>query len=253
VDDGAEFRWKLPTGTWGWMWDQISEDQVADPKIFYLTTGWHQFRFYPQGGDLRIDTLEFMKVGVGPERKVQSCAPPAVQIPLAAGANLVSFPVVVEDTTLSSVLASVWDKVTKVYAYDASDSPNPWKVYDKNLPPGANTLTDLDNTKGFWVYLDSPGTLSIEGHFPGWTIFQLHPGANLISWPAMDARSVGYVMSPISGKYTKIYRYDSSDPGNPWRVYDASLPPGANTLTHLDPGGGYWVYVDEYCELSVVN
>jgi len=253
VDDNPEFRWKVPWNVSGWMWDQISEDGVADPKIVYLSAGWHKFRFYPQWGEMCIDTLELTKVGVSPLRKVQACDPPDVDIPLAAGANLVSFPVVVDDTAISSVLASVWSKVSKVYAYDASDTLNPWKVYDKSLPPGASTLTHLDNTQGFWVYLSSAGTLTVEGQFPGWTIFQLQPGANLISWPAMDERSVAYVISPIGDKVTKIYRYDSSDPGNPWRVYDASLPPGANTLTHFEPGAGYWIYVDEYCELSVVD
>jgi len=253
VDDMPEFKWKLTTGHWGWMWDAVSEDGVSDPKVFSFKRGWHFFRFYPWGGDVGLDVLELMKTDISPEKRVEPCATPGVEVNLAPGANLVSFPVAVSDTSVSEVLSSVWDNVSKVYSYEAADPMNPWKVYDKALPPGASTLTDLDKSVGFWIYLDAADTFSISGQFPGRTEFQLYEGANLISYPCMDARLLECVLAPIDGKYTKVYYYDSSDPLNPWRVYDTSLPPGANTLTEFEPGEAYWLYVSEDCTLSIMD
>lgn len=255
VDDTPVFAWDLPAGQ-GWVWDRISEAGGADPVVFNVSKGWHYFRFATAENEACIDVLEFMTTSTTPDKYTQPCAtptPPGIEVPLTEGANLVSFPVIPPDTSVSEVLASVWDSMSKVYSYEASDPMNPWRVYDKNLPPGANTLTDLDNTIGFWLYVDTAGVLVVNGERPGATELQLFEGANLISYPCMDARDVTYVLAPISGKYTKVYCYDSSDPLNPWRVYDTSLPPGANTLTEFEPGRGYWLYVTENCTLTIMQ
>ncbi len=180
-------------------------------------------------------------------------APPGIEIPLVEGANLVSFPVIPPDTSVPEVLASVWDNVSKVYVYDASDDMDPWKYHIKGLPPEANTLADLDNTMGFWLYMDTADVLVVDGQHPGTTELQLYEGANLIAYPSVVTRTLASVLAPIDGKWTGVYRYDASNPADPWRYHIAGLPPEANTLHQFEPGNGYWLYASEDCTLSITD
>jgi len=255
MDDTPVFSWELPAGQ-GWVWDRVSEAGGVDPVVFNVSQGWHCFRFAIAQNEPRIDVLEFVTTSTTPDKYVQPCAtptPPGIDVPLAEGANLVSFPVIPPDTSVSEVLASVWDNVSKVYAYDASGGTGNWKYYIKGLPPEANTLNDLDNTMGFWVYMDEADILMVNGDHLGTTELQLYDGANLIAYPSMVTRTLTSVLTPIDGKWTRVYRYDASDLVDPWRYNIVGLPPEANTLSEFVPGFGYWLYVDENCTLTIAD
>lgn len=256
VDGGPEFDWDFPGGQAGWVWDRVSERDGADPKTFWLSEGWHDVEFSCGANSARIDTLEFMRWDTEPARDVEPCGEPipsAVELDLLQGYNLVSLPVIAPGTGIDEALSVAWESISRAYAYDASNPEEPWLVYDKALPPWADTLVDLHSAEGFWVFVDAAGTYTVDGQYPGTTDIQLYQGANLIGYPCTEVRPVANVLAPIEGKWSRIYAYDGTDPSRPWRVNDAGWEDWRNEFTEFEPGKAYWVYVTEDCILSIVN
>ncbi len=174
-------------------------------------------------------------------------------IPLRTGWNLVSVPLTLSSTNTDAVLSPISGLYTKVWAYDAFDTADPWKVYDVSLPPFLNDLTQINNTKGLWLWATQNATWTVNGSWPASTSIPLKTGWNLIGYPGQIAKSVPDALAPIAGKYTKVWAYDAFDDTDKWKVYDTSLPPFLNDLAQFQPGRGYWVYVTQDCTLTVTN
>ena len=174
-------------------------------------------------------------------------------IPVRLGWNMVSIPLTLANTNTEAVMSSLSGKYSKVYAYDAFDSLDPWKVYDLSLPPFLNDLSQINNTKGLWLYATQNATFSVSGSWPSSTNIPLKTGWNLVGYPSQTTRAVADALSSIAGKYTKVYTYYAFDDVDPWKVYDVSLPPFLNDLSQLQPGQGYWIYVTQDCTWVVTG
>ena len=146
-------------------------------------------------------------------------------------------------------MTSISGNYTKVFAFDGSAKS--WLSYDVSLPSWANSLQNIDRTMGFWIYMNSAGTLTVSGDLPTSTNISLYTGANLIGFPRSNSQSVADALASIAGKYTKVFEYDAAT--SSWKSYDVSLPGWANSLQQMRPGYGYWVYVTEDCTLTVSN
>jgi len=175
--------------------------------------------------------------------------PPTFDIPLRAGANLVSIPLTTSSTALTDVLASIAGQYTKVFAFDGGTKT--WKSYNVSQPPWANTLQNIDRTMGFWIYMNSNATLHIIGDLPSSTSIPLYTGANLIGFPRVNPQPITEALASIAGQYTKVFEYDAA--GGSWKSYDVSVPPWANTLQQMRPGYGYWIYVNNNCTLTITQ
>ncbi|MFN8445069.1 MAG: Ig-like domain-containing protein [Caldilineaceae bacterium] len=70
-------------------------------------------------------------------------------------------------------------------------------------------------------------------------------GWNLFGYPLANSHLVTEVLASISGTYTTVFGYDASDPNDPWRMYDPSIPAPFDTilnrLTSFAYGQGYWI------------
>jgi hypothetical protein len=174
-------------------------------------------------------------------------------IPLRTGWNFVSIPLTLASTNTETVLLPISGKYSKVYAYNAFDTVDPWKVYDLSLPPFLNDLTEINHTKGLWLYATQNSTWTINGSWPGSTSIPLKTGWNLIGYPGQTTKTVTDALSSIAGKYTKVYTYVAFDDADPWKVYDISLPVFLNDLTHIQAGRAYWIWVTQDCTLMVTN
>jgi len=199
------------------------------------------------GVDFRIDSMNdgdefvhFVDVSKGES---------GTDIPLTTGANLISLPRHPADTSVTQVFSGIWDQFSKVYAYNAQTMT--WSKYDKNGPPFGNTLADVDETMGLWVYVDSSCTLQASGTEPSSTAIQLYAGANLVSWPSLSTISVETAFSGIWAHFSKVYAYNAAT--TTWSKFDKNGPPFGNTLANLEPGMGLWVYVDANCTWTVTN
>ncbi|MCB1055581.1 MAG: hypothetical protein KDD11_08730 [Acidobacteria bacterium] len=197
-----------------------------------------------------------------PRRSAANAKPPAPPVALAAGAeagltllpglNLVSLPLDPVDTDPAAVLAPIAGQIAAVFAYDACDTADPWKVYDP-ASPATSDLTVLDHRSGLWVEALSSAQLPLTGDQPGTTQIELCTGWNLVGYPLPQARSVGSALASIEGKYQRVFGFDVTDAEDPWEVYDVAVPSWANDLEVMQPGRGYWILATEDTTLTFEN
>ena len=80
----------------------------------------------------------------------------------AGGWNLVAYPSGV-NRPLPEALSDngIGTDFSLVYAYDADDAA-PWKLFDVNMPPFLNSLTELSPSWGYWVKVNANHTWSVD-------------------------------------------------------------------------------------------
>ena len=169
---------------------------------------------------------------------------PYYEIPLSAGWNLISLPLVQSDTIISTVLSSIAGNWDVVWWYNASDGT--WHSTNDDL-------TDINHTMGFWIHMKTADTLIVNGSIPNNTFIQLYQGWNLIGNPSFCNHAIDDILSPIATKYVAVQQYDSWDSGDPWKHYNINKPPGFNDLAYMTSGRGYWLYVKEDVVWEVSN
>ncbi len=172
-------------------------------------------------------------------------------ISLATGWNLVSLPVHPASTNITHVLNSLTGQYSLVYAYNGCDVADPWKKYDPNAPPYVNDLTQLDETRGFWIKMNMASTLTVTGTNPSPQAIALCTGWNLVGYPRLQAQPIATALASIAGRYSLVYAYDASDTNDPWKKYDPNAPPYANDLTEMRAGVGYWIKVNQNCSWTL--
>ncbi len=155
---------------------------------------------------------------------------------LSAGWNLVSFYVEPDYPEISTFWDPVKEKIIRV----KDDS----KSYVPTLPPSSNTLTVLENGKGYWVNLSEAVKFSADGTIieSGTLEIPLSAGWNLIAFPKEDPQSIAEALASIINRTEQIKNTSKS--------YNPTLPDFLNTLTELRPGEGYWIKVNGDCVLK---
>lgn len=177
-------------------------------------------------------------------------------ISLAAGWNLISLPLIPDDSSITSILGHqiAAKTVTIVWAYSANTKT--WQSFNPRLVPppvsrgnpgrerfiadDPNTLSTVTDGKGYWIYLLSSTSVLIDGSvFPALSTppsYQLSQGWNLIGYkpqPSVQNETVSQYLISISGNY---------DPNNVW-VYNnlTSLWTRGGPSTQLFPGEAMWI------------
>jgi parallel beta-helix repeat protein len=161
---------------------------------------------------------------------------PYSEIPLTAGWNLISLPLVQSDTSIATVLNSIAGNWDVVWWYNASGGT--WHSTNDDL-------TDINHTMGFWIHMKTADTLIVTGTIPNTTFIQLYQGRNLVGNPSFCIHGIDDILSPIATKYTAVQQYDSWDGGDPWKHYHINKPSNLNDLAYMTSGRGYWLYVNE--------
>ncbi|MBI4337365.1 MAG: multicopper oxidase domain-containing protein [Chloroflexi bacterium] len=200
-------------------------------------------------GDRRVP---FMEAGMWGVMRVSEPSQATV-LPLrnlVPGWNLVSAAVRPADTAVAQFLASIAGKFDAVAVPDPA-RPGQWLMY---RPAAAqNTLTDLDESMGFWVHMTQGAFLSPAGTAPAATDVPLTRGWNLVGWPSSNSMPVDQALASIAGKFDLVYAYDALDTADPWKRYDVAAPAFANDLTHVQPLLGFWVHMTADGTLTVQN
>jgi RHS repeat-associated protein len=177
---------------------------------------------------------------------------PMVAVPVVPAFNLLSISWQPNDPSPGAVFLPIASAVRRVFAFDACDTADPWKVWDA-ASPGTSDLTAITPAKGFWLEGQGSAALPEGGPEPTTTSIPLCLGWNLIGYPAGSARPVATALASIAGKYIRLFGFDPTDSADPWEVYDVGVPSWANDLTELRPGRGYWIYVTEATTLTISN
>jgi hypothetical protein len=154
-------------------------------------------------------------------------------VPLTAGWNLVSVPLIQTNTALTTVLASISGQYDIVQYYDVLDTTDHWKTYATFKPPILNDLNTLTNKMGFWIHATSPCVLTAYGPIPSGTWIPLYAGSNMVGYPTLDTSTT--VAAALAGTgYDKVEVCDLGEPYNLIEVPDTYV---------MQPGEGYLIHV----------
>ena len=157
-----------------------------------------------------------------------------ISMDLHAGANLVSFYAIPDDNSLYNTMGSLDDVMIGVIGEGLA----------ANLLPNGTwvgSLSGISETSGYWVKIEDDANLSISNGIPldPNLIYDLHSGANLISYPSNISMSVG---DAISDEYSNLID------GVIGEGEAASLLPNGTwvgSLTQFRGGNGYWFKASE--------
>ncbi len=155
-------------------------------------------------------------------------------ISLVSGWNLISLPLIPDNTSISAVLADVLTDVDKVWSY--VESTGTWLSY---VPGGPPSLTTMEDGEGYWIEMSDNVTLTVHGvEMPAPPAlpptYSLVAGWNLIGFKSLEAMNASsYLGTSVAADTIRIYGYaDETYTG---------VALGAN----LNPGMGYWIAMDD--------
>ncbi len=172
--------------------------------------------------------------------------------PLVVGWNLVSFDLHPTSTAIADVLASISGQYDLVYGWNATSGS--WMKYAPGVGYG-DTLTTLDETRGFWIKMNAADTLSVSGTVVSPTSIALESGWNLVGFPAGASLVLpdAFTLHGVDTELDLVYAYRANEPSDPWKLFDPEAPDWVNDLNEMAPGWGYWVFVSADCTWNVVH
>ena len=215
----------------------------------YLSTGDVPiFKIYDASEDSIIDAcpqtesslafsnLEFIYIDM--LNGNQSCTV-SYEIDMHYGANLVSFHALPDDVSVGNVMESLGDAVTGVIGEGVAASPNPVLGW-------VGSLSEISRTSGYWIKLNTAMPIEITGATPSDPnlSYDLHYGANLISFPIPGSVSVGDgIPDDVEGYFTGVIGEGVAASPNPVLGWVGSL-------SEFEGTKGYWAKVDGAFEFS---
>jgi len=157
-------------------------------------------------------------------------------IPLAAGWNLISLPLIPDDTDIDAVISNdnlaSGDTTNLVMIYNYNTTAEKW-LWWNGTPE--STLNTMEDGKAYWIFATVADTLTIHGTQAG------HPGPdypvlagwNMIGFTSTSAMELETYLTSEDGNYSLVYCWVDGD----WLVWTVA----ASTLTDMQPGYGYWL------------
>ncbi|MBI5001693.1 MAG: right-handed parallel beta-helix repeat-containing protein [Euryarchaeota archaeon] len=162
---------------------------------------------------------------------------PFFKIPVVAGWNLISIPLIPTSTSVPDALTdsdgdTAWDRIQW---FDAFATSNIWKQYYSGWNYTLNDLSGADNQKGLWINITAVGDgfLNVSGSISNSTSVPLHAGWNMVGYPTLNnTTTVGDAFWGTGATMVETF-----DPAAPYRTKFV----GPSYV--MKPGEGYWVYV----------
>ena len=224
-----------------WLWEVSWRPYAREVDAF-------NFRHGPNPGRHR-DVVSSDLMDVISEHWGRNTARPSTMpghtLQLHSGLNMVSLPLCPDDPSIETVLSEIADDLAGVWAYYASDSQDPWKLYD---PEGAaNDLAILDCQHGYWFEMTADASLEVNGSAYLSTTIPLREGWNFVGYPVLVACDAGAALGDIADKVVVVWHYRAQDGSDPWKKYIPGAPAWASDLARFTPGEGYWLLVTEDC------
>jgi hypothetical protein len=103
-----------------------------------------------------------------------------------------------------------------------------------------NTLTELVNNDDYWILMNEPGRLKVEGPIALDNLV-LEGGVNVIGLPGFRRCNLVELMRNNPG-LERIWSYNIN--GSDWHMRDLSSPAFLQSLQHTMAGCGYFVVVN---------
>lgn len=161
-------------------------------------------------------------------------------IPFSAGWNFISFPQLPSNSAqIETVLRDISPNVRIIWGYDNKNKV--WLKYKQNIQNSSLNVFDVDN--GYWLYMDKPATLLIQGNDVSANKILLHEGWNLIGYHEEDGADTGQKLSnpTIKDSWEVIWGWDNGV----WKARhaDPSMNITAEPLSTLHGGKAYWIKI----------
>lgn len=166
--------------------------------------------------------------------KTESYGRTAQTIQLTKGWNLISFNALSIDMSVESAFNSVIHNVRTIKNFDS--------FYNSAFSSHLNSLNNIEIGKGYFVYMNSPCTLFLEGFEVNPTEYpsELFAGWNLVGSPFYSARPIENEVAEISVQLNTVKDLDNFfQSGN-----------SESQLTNFTPGKGYFILVNDDCTLQ---
>ncbi len=160
--------------------------------------------------------------------------PPCTEglVNLSAGYNLISLPIIPASSDCAGMMAGL--DYNLVAYYDAKSGE--WFYHDADGPSDLNKMVD---GCGYWVDMNSSGTLAFSGYeicAPPPSVppsYELSQGWNLMGYKCTKSKAPSVYMSGCSYNCVIIYGYANG------RYFQVTEGFGGHQM--LQPGQGYWV------------
>ena len=163
-------------------------------------------------------------------------------IDLHFGANLVSFYALPDDVSVGNMMSSLDGVVTGVIGEGVAASPNPVLGW-------VGSLSNISPTSGYWVKVSEGSQLCLNSAAPldpANTTYDLHFGANLISFPsAGSVELAAAIPDDVEGAFTGVIGEGVAASPNPVLGWVGSL-------SAFEGGKGYWAKVDAAIEFEFI-
>jgi hypothetical protein len=148
----------------------------------------------------------------------------SVNIALNSGWNLISLPLIPNNSAIATVLSGVSSHVVSVWNY----SGGMWRSWD---PIGGGDLTTIVDGKGYWINMNAAATLTESGKvnpLPPTTppTYSVATGWNLMGFKSTCAMKAGDYLGNVP--WVRIWGFNST--------YSA-----VQAGDWLQPGLGYWI------------
>ena len=162
---------------------------------------------------------------------------PTFKIPVVAGWNLISTPLIPVSSALPSALLdndgdTTWDRAQW---YDPYDAGNHWKQFNSGWNFSLNDLSGFNASMGIWVNITSVGDgfLNLSGEIPTSISILLRTGWNMVGYPSLNnSTTVGVALWGTGATIVEVFDVNTT--------YRTKVV-GPNYV--MRPGEGYWVYV----------
>ncbi len=177
-----------------------------------------------------------------------------VQLQLATGFNLVSWPVDTRNDSVRAIVAPVAADLIQVQGFEtaALQVNGPGTGAKLYTPTGGpfNTLGAADHRLGYWIKMRAPRTLTVTGRIvDGTTPIPLGPGFNLVSYLGGAVDSTRHAVASATSALLQVQGFETSRTSRNLPLVGAKLylPTGGsfNTLRIMSPLLGYWVKAAE--------
>ncbi len=177
--------------------------------------------------------------GGNPVAETSFSALEAYSISLAADWNLVSLPLIPDNTDIADVTAGINDTLAIIWGWDAEGQAWLWYVPDNFL----SSLTTMEPGSGYWFFMYGPAILEVSGQempdpptlTPAYDVFEEW---NLIGFTSTTGMSPESYLASIAGNYSIIWGWDAEEQAWLWYVPDNFL----SSLTTMEPGFGFWLW-----------
>lgn len=160
---------------------------------------------------------------------------------LANGWNLVGLPLTPADLSIDATFAPIYGHLQAVTTFSCQQAAASYYPGDPQ-----STLATVDGYHGYWIKTDVAATLTITGTLVSTsTVFSLCSGWNLVPFLPSTAAPLTTALAGLGTSYAAVLGYDHGPV-----TYYRQVPAYMNTLTDMQPGKAYWIYMDQPSTLS---